>query len=360
MKVQVRHAGMYAATDCVNSKGKQKTGYTEQCSYHSNDIQLHHEFLAVTLPQGTVGVATPTVGQMRGDAFVDDANDFNPLPIYLHDAYNLLVTANDPSPYAARKRSIDRLCTAAEVKMHEALEMQVAVQEKFVGLLENLAVVHNIIKYSGSYIHFLNCCTGDVLFRYLVFIKIVYKSFPTLVSYSFKWFYKMLAVVIRFVIVKRISCKSQCSETADKSYYGVEVVGVENDLEVAKKAYLQATIGISTTKKMAAIPKLFAWYMLDFAKDLDMLLDWVCIQLPHEVVKETMNCLERNKNVPLSHCIRVHVLTSNMEVKLILCSTRDLVMISSLYTSYWPYALLIRTSRISATPDQTILRLLAI
>ena len=56
---------------------------------------------------------------------------------------------------------------------------------------------------------------------------------------------------------------------------------------------------------MATIPKLFDWYMLDFAKDLDTLLDWVCLQLPHEVGKEAMNCLERNKNVQLSHCLRV-------------------------------------------------------
>ncbi|PWA57089.1 hypothetical protein CTI12_AA397730 [Artemisia annua] len=63
---------------------------------------------------------------------------------------------------------------------------------------------------------------------------------------------------------------------------------------------VEAAIGISTTKKMAVNPKLFDWYMFDFAKDLDMLLDWVCIQLPHEIGKEAMSCLERNKNVPTS------------------------------------------------------------
>lgn len=80
---------------------------------------------------------------------------------------------------------------------------------------------------------------------------------------------------------------------------------VENELEIAKKDYLQAAIGISTTNKMVEIPKLLDWYMLDFAKDMESLLDWVCLQLPNEVGKEAMKCLERGKSVPLSHCVRV-------------------------------------------------------
>ncbi|PWA80682.1 beta-glucosidase-like protein 2 [Artemisia annua] len=44
------------------------------------------------------------------------------------------------------------------------------------------------------------------------------------------------------------------------------------------------------------------------ALDLDALLDWVCLQLPHEVGKEEMNCLEINKDVPLSHCLRLRLI----------------------------------------------------
>ncbi|KAI3684763.1 hypothetical protein L6452_33989 [Arctium lappa] len=98
-----------------------------------------------------------------------------------------------------------------------------------------------------------------------------------------------------------LSCGSW-SSPAVRIYTGSEV---ENELEVAKKDYLQAAIGISTAKKMVAIPKLLDWYMLDFAKDMDSLLDWVCLQLPNEVGKEAMKCLEREKSVPLSHCLRV-------------------------------------------------------
>ncbi|KAE8718148.1 hypothetical protein F3Y22_tig00110017pilonHSYRG00064 [Hibiscus syriacus] len=68
---------------------------------------------------------------------------------------------------------------------------------------------------------------------------------------------------------------------------------VEAELEVAKKEYLRATVGISSTK--FAIPKLLDWYLLDFAKDLDSLLDWICLQLPNELGKEAIKYLERAK-----------------------------------------------------------------
>ncbi|CAK9185845.1 unnamed protein product [Ilex paraguariensis] len=80
---------------------------------------------------------------------------------------------------------------------------------------------------------------------------------------------------------------------------------VENELEVAKREYLQAAVGISMTKKMVAIPKLLDWYLLDFAKDLESLLDWICLQLPNELGKEAMKCLERGKSEPLSQFVQV-------------------------------------------------------
>ncbi|TYI82340.1 hypothetical protein E1A91_D05G215700v1 [Gossypium mustelinum] len=78
---------------------------------------------------------------------------------------------------------------------------------------------------------------------------------------------------------------------------------VEAELEVAKKEYLQATVGISSTK--FAIPKLLDWYLLDFAKDLDSLLDWICLQLPSEVGKEAIKYLERAKSESLLQFVQI-------------------------------------------------------
>ncbi|GLT39032.1 hypothetical protein SLA2020_132400 [Shorea laevis] len=79
---------------------------------------------------------------------------------------------------------------------------------------------------------------------------------------------------------------------------------IESELEQAKRDYLQATVGISRTNKLI-IPKLLNWYLLDFAKDLESLLDWVCLQLPIELRNEAVKCLERKGQEPLSQLVQV-------------------------------------------------------
>ncbi|GMI91187.1 hypothetical protein like AT5G42690 [Hibiscus trionum] len=91
---------------------------------------------------------------------------------------------------------------------------------------------------------------------------------------------------------------------------------VEAEMEVAKKEYLQATVGISSTK--FAIPKLLDWYLLDFAKDLDSLLDWICLQLPSELGKEAIKYLERAKTEsPLQF---VQIIPYDFSFRYLLCT----------------------------------------
>lgn len=80
---------------------------------------------------------------------------------------------------------------------------------------------------------------------------------------------------------------------------------VENELETAKREYLQAAVGISTITKVIAVPKLMDWYLLDFAKDFESLVDWICLQLPSELGKEAMKCLEGRKKLPLLQSIQI-------------------------------------------------------
>ncbi|KAI8548720.1 hypothetical protein RHMOL_Rhmol07G0295600 [Rhododendron molle] len=98
-----------------------------------------------------------------------------------------------------------------------------------------------------------------------------------------------------------LSCGSW-SSPAVRVYTASEV---ENELEVAKKEYLQAAVGISTKMKLLGIPKLLDWYLLDFAKDLESFIDWICLQLPSELRKEAIKCLERGKGEPLSQFVKV-------------------------------------------------------
>ncbi|XP_022894938.1 uncharacterized protein LOC111409186 isoform X1 [Olea europaea var. sylvestris] len=79
---------------------------------------------------------------------------------------------------------------------------------------------------------------------------------------------------------------------------------IETDLEKAKRDYLQAAVGISSANKLI-IPKLLDWYRLDFAKDLDALIDWVCLQLPYELANQAVKCLERRGKQPLFTLVQV-------------------------------------------------------
>lgn len=96
-----------------------------------------------------------------------------------------------------------------------------------------------------------------------------------------------------------LSCGSW-SSPAVRVYTASEV---ENELQTAKMDYLQAAVGISTTK--LAIPKLLDWYVLDFAKDLDSLLDWICLQLPSGLRKEALASVERGRKEVFSPSVQV-------------------------------------------------------
>jgi len=75
-------------------------------------------------------------------------------------------------------------------------------------------------------------------------------------------------------------------------------------LEAAKREFLQAAVGISKSDKLV-VPKLLEWYQLDFAKDFESMLDWICLQLPDELSKEALSCLGRKSKQPLSEIVEV-------------------------------------------------------
>ncbi|XP_039009708.1 uncharacterized protein LOC120138244 [Hibiscus syriacus] len=80
--------------------------------------------------------------------------------------------------------------------------------------------------------------------------------------------------------------------------------GVKEDLETAKRDYLQAAVGMSSTNELI-IPKLLDWYLLDFVKGLESLIDLVCLQLPDEGRKEAVKCLERKGKEPLPQLVQL-------------------------------------------------------
>ncbi|CAH8314950.1 unnamed protein product [Eruca vesicaria subsp. sativa] len=79
---------------------------------------------------------------------------------------------------------------------------------------------------------------------------------------------------------------------------------VEEELEAAKRDYLQASVGISKKNKLM-IPKVLDWYLLDFAKDVESLLDWVCLQLPDKLREEALKCVERKNKESVMELVQV-------------------------------------------------------
>uniref|UniRef100_A0A7N0UM35 Ternary complex factor MIP1 leucine-zipper domain-containing protein n=1 Tax=Kalanchoe fedtschenkoi TaxID=63787 RepID=A0A7N0UM35_KALFE len=96
-----------------------------------------------------------------------------------------------------------------------------------------------------------------------------------------------------------ISCGSR-SSPAVRVY---TATGVESELETAKRDYLRATVVISENKLM--IPKLLTWYLLDFAKNLESLVDWICLQLPDDLRMAAIDCLKTRHQEPISDYIQI-------------------------------------------------------
>ena len=74
--------------------------------------------------------------------------------------------------------------------------------------------------------------------------------------------------------------------------------GVAAELERSKLDYLQASIMVTSTKKIA-FPELLLKNMLDFAKDKDSLVEWVCHQLPTSgtLRKSMVDCCKSHPNI---------------------------------------------------------------
>ncbi|KAH7416495.1 hypothetical protein KP509_14G094300 [Ceratopteris richardii] len=81
-------------------------------------------------------------------------------------------------------------------------------------------------------------------------------------------------------------CCGSWSSPALRVYTAHEI---ENELEVARDEYLQAAVGVTPSKIF--IPKLLDWYMRDFAKDAQSLVEWISDQLPSGVGYSLPKCL---------------------------------------------------------------------
>ncbi|KAJ0021705.1 hypothetical protein Pint_32117 [Pistacia integerrima] len=89
-------------------------------------------------------------------------------------------------------------------------------------------------------------------------------------------------------------CYGTRSSPAVRIYTAEGVIG---ELEKSKLEYLQASIVVTNTRKIA-IPELLIRNMNDFAMDIDTLVEWVCHQLPTSgsLRKSMVDCFRQGHN----------------------------------------------------------------
>ncbi|KAG2309363.1 hypothetical protein Bca52824_029111 [Brassica carinata] len=98
-------------------------------------------------------------------------------------------------------------------------------------------------------------------------------------------------------------CRGSWSSPALRVYSADEVV---NDLGRARVEYLEASVGVSSKKKII-VPQLLQWHMKDFADDIESLLEWIYSQLPRSgsLKAMVMECLKRKVKVPLAKMVEI-------------------------------------------------------
>lgn len=86
------------------------------------------------------------------------------------------------------------------------------------------------------------------------------------------------------------------------------------DLEKAKLEYLQASLVVTSTRRLM-IPSLVHSNMHDFAKDMESLLRWICEQLPTSwsLRKSMVDCLTFSSSRS-SHNLNVNVMEEVVDV----------------------------------------------
>lgn len=99
-------------------------------------------------------------------------------------------------------------------------------------------------------------------------------------------------------------CRGSWSSPALRVYSADEVV---NELGRAKVQYLEASVGV-TSKKKIVVPKLLQWHMRDFADDMELLLEWIYSQLPRSgslLKRLIMECLNGERKSPIAKIVEI-------------------------------------------------------
>ncbi|KAL0740163.1 hypothetical protein Bca4012_081676 [Brassica carinata] len=110
-------------------------------------------------------------------------------------------------------------------------------------------------------------------------------------------------IVLNALAIEHFVLRHPCEPEHLRVYSADEVV---NDLGRARVEYLEASVGVSSKKKII-VPQLLQWHMKDFADDIESLLEWIYSQLPRSgsLKAMVMECLKRKVKVPLAKMVEI-------------------------------------------------------
>ncbi|XP_010520103.1 PREDICTED: uncharacterized protein LOC104799340 [Tarenaya hassleriana] len=103
-----------------------------------------------------------------------------------------------------------------------------------------------------------------------------------------------------------VLCHGDWSSPAVRVYTSEEVV---NELIKARTEYLEASIGVTSRRKIV-VPRLLHSRLRDFTEDEKSLLEWICSQLPPlqrclQLKEAMMDCLKLTTSVPMDKVFEV-------------------------------------------------------
>lgn len=165
--------------------------------------------------------------------------------------------------------------------------------------------------------HFIHMpCNWHICFEYSVtFVVILESQIGKCTSYC-SWLFHALLIMACYIV--GVFMDIQVMNW--KAFVQVKIYtadGVTSELEKSKLDYLQASIVVTTTKRIM-IPHFLASSMHEFAADLDSLVHWIINQLPTSwpLRKSMLECLKGHTPGRIS--LAVDVIPSVSEIQYLL------------------------------------------
>ncbi|KAH7281418.1 hypothetical protein KP509_36G046500 [Ceratopteris richardii] len=93
-----------------------------------------------------------------------------------------------------------------------------------------------------------------------------------------------------------------CGGKSDPAVRVYTAKNVHDELESAKRQFLQASIGFQSDKKVL-LPKILEWYSREASISLSSLLDWVSQYLSEKEKETLVKCIRSKPNKSTTHCI---------------------------------------------------------